>query len=137
MERKDFIALLGMGASSLILGCFACSKNQGTSTAAPAGVDFTLDLTQPDNAPLTVAGGFLYNSGIIVAKTLTGQFIAVQQSCTHQNFSLTYIADSHEFYCNGHGGIYSETGRVLGGPPPAPLRTYNTSLNGNLLRVYS
>ena len=138
MERKDFLSLLGMGASSLVLGCLAgCAKSQGTSAAAPTNVDFTLDLTQPANAQLKSNGGFIYNSGIIIARTMTGQYIAVQQTCTHQNYSVSYIGASHEFYCNAHGGTYGENGQVLAGPPPASLASYNTSLNGNLLRIYS
>ena len=138
MERKYFLSLIGMGASSLVLGCLAgCTKGQGTSSPAPTNVDFTLDLTQPANAQLNNNGGFIYNNGIIIARTLAGQFIAVSQICTHQNVSVSYIASSHEFYCSGHGGVYSETGQVISGPPPAALVTYKTSLNGTMLRVYS
>ena len=138
MERKHFLSLLGMGASSLVLGCLAgCSKGQGVSAAAPTNVDFTLDLTQAPNAQLNTNGGFIYNSGIIIARTLAGQYIAVSQTCTHQNYSVGYIPSSHEFYCSAHGGTYSETGQVIGGPPPASLVSYKTSLNGNMLRIYS
>ena len=138
MERKEFLSLLGMGASSLVLGCLAgCSKGQGISAAAPTNVDFTLDLTQAANARLNTNGGFIYSSGIIIARTLAGNYIAVSQTCTHQNFSVAYIASSNEFYCSAHGGTYSQTGKVISGPPPASLVQYNTSLNGNMLRVYS
>jgi cytochrome b6-f complex iron-sulfur subunit len=126
MERKDFLSMLGMGASGLVLGCLGgCSKGQGVSTAAPSNVDFTLDLTQAPNAALKNNGGYIYNSGIIIAKTSAGQYIAVSQICTHQNYSV------------GYGGTYAENGQILGGPPPRSLTSYNTSLNGNMLRIYS
>lgn len=130
---------MGLGATAALAGCLAgCSKNVGTgSTNGPTGVDFTLDLTQSANAALQTNGGYVYRSGIIVARTLNGNFIAVQQVCTHENFSVIYEAGSHRFYCNGHGGTFSESGQVLGGPPPRPLTSYNTSLSGNSLRVYS
>lgn len=137
MERKEFLSLLGLSASSLVAICMGCSKGQGESAAAPSGVDFTLDLSQPPNTSLKTPGNYIYANGIIVAQTLNGQYIAVQQSCTHQNVSLNYIASSHQFYCSGHGGTFSETGQVTSGPPPRNLAVYQTSLNGNLLRVHS
>ncbi|HEY8688305.1 MAG TPA: Rieske 2Fe-2S domain-containing protein [Chitinophagaceae bacterium] len=138
MERKDFLSMLGMGTTGLVLGCLSgCSKGQGVSSSAPTNVDFTLDLTQAPNAALKNNGGFIYNSGLIIARTLAGQYIAVSQTCTHQNYSVGYIAASHEFYCSAHGGTYAENGQVFGGPPPRSLTSYNTSLNGNMLRIYS
>ena len=138
MERKQFLSLIGLSASSLVAsGLGGCSKGQGTSVLAPTNVDFILDLTQSANQPLTTAGGFVYRNGIIIAQTLGGQYIAVSQTCTHQNFTVTYVPGNHDFYCSGHGASFSESGQVTGGPARRPLATYQTSLNGNLLRVYS
>jgi cytochrome b6-f complex iron-sulfur subunit len=138
MERKEFLSLLGLSASAMVMSCIGCSKNSNSgSSTPPSNVDFTLDLSQSANASLNTNGGFIYQNGIIIARTLTGAFIAVQQICTHENFSITYQASNHRFYCSGHGGTFSETGQVTGGPPPASLRKYNTSLNGNMLRIYS
>src|SRR5947209_6625284 len=139
MERKEFLSLLGLGASSVILGCLGgCSKGStGGSTTGPTGVDFTLDLTQSANAALQTDGGYVYRNGVIVARTMSGQFIAVQQVCTHESFSIIYQGTSHRFYCGGHGATFSESGVVTSGPPPRNLTTYQTSLNGTVLRVYS
>lgn len=138
MERKEFLSLVGASASSMLFGCLAgCSKSQGYSPGPPANVDFTLDLTQPSNAALQTNGDCIYNNGILIAHTLSGQFIAVYQICTHQNYTINYIAQNHVFYCSAHGGTYSENGQVVGGPPPAPLTSYTTFLNGNNLRIYS
>jgi Rieske Fe-S protein len=138
MERKEFLSLVGITASSFVMGCIGCSKNNSIgSSVGPSNVDFTLDLSQSANAALNSNGSFLYKNDIIIARTLNGDFIAVQQICTHQNFSVTYQAGSHRFYCGGHGGTFSETGQVTGGPPPAPLTKYNTALTGNMLRIYS
>ena len=56
MERKEFLSLIGMSASTLVLGCLAgCSKSSnGTSggSTGPTGVDFTLDLSLAANAQL-------------------------------------------------------------------------------------
>jgi cytochrome b6-f complex iron-sulfur subunit len=137
MDRKEFLSLITLTATSVAFPCLSgCSKsNTSSSPAAPTNVDFTIDLNT--NTQLNTNGGYIYSNGIIVARTLTGQFIAVQQVCTHENFTLVYQGSGHRFYCDGHGGTFNESGQVTGGPPPAALTKYNTSLNGNLLRVYS
>ncbi len=142
MDRKEFLSLLGFStASAALVSCLGgCKKDAAASaanTTGPAGVDFTLDISQPANAALQTNGGYLYSHNIIVAKTVNGDYIAVQQSCTHEQFTLAYEASQHLFYCDGHGATYSETGAVTGGPAPRNLTTYKTQLSGNMLRVYS
>lgn len=92
-----------------------------SGTTAPANVDFTLDLSQSANAALLTAGGYVYNSGVIVART-AGAYIAVQQVCTHESVSITYQGSYQRFYCNGHGATFSENGAVLGGPCSTGLK---------------
>jgi cytochrome b6-f complex iron-sulfur subunit len=138
MERKEFLSLLGLSAGSLVAGCLGgCTKSMGGGSVGPTGVDFTLDLTQSSNAALLTNGGYVYRNGIIVARTLSGDYIAVQQVCTHESFSIIYQANVHRFYCNGHGATFGENGQVTGGPAPRNLTTYKTSLSGNSLRIYS
>src|SRR5438309_10878679 len=140
MDRKEFLSLVGMSAASFsVLACLGgCSKSDtGTGTTGPTGVDFTLDLTQTANAALNTNGGYLYHNGVIVARTKSGQFVAVQQVCTHESNSLVYQSSNSRFYCDRHGATFSETGAVTGGPAPRPLTQYNTTLSGSSLRVYS
>lgn len=98
---------------------------------------FYFGLSQSVNAALLTNGGYVYNSGVIVAKTMAGAYIAVQQVCTHESVTITYQGSNHRFYCDGHGATFSESGAVTGGPAPRALQMYNTSLTANSLRVYS
>lgn len=106
-------------------------------TTGPGNIDFTLDLSQSANSALNSNGGYVYSNGVIVARTNTGQYIAVQQSCTHEANSLAYQGGNSRFYCDRHGATFSESGTVTGGPTPRALTTYKTSLNGTSLRIYS
>lgn len=139
MDRKEFLSLLGFGSASVALAsCLGgCSKNVSSGTTAPSTIDFTLDLSQSANAALLGNGGYVYNSGVIVARTMAGAYIAVQQVCTHESVAITYQGSNQRFYCDGHGATFSESGAVTGGPAPRALKTYNTSLTANSLRVYS
>ncbi|HZW70077.1 MAG TPA: Rieske (2Fe-2S) protein, partial [Hanamia sp.] len=82
-------------------------------------------------------GGFLAQQGVLIARTMTGNYIAVQQSCTHQNYSLVYEGQQRIFFCNNHGSAFSENGTVLNPPASRNLQVYKTTLTGNSLRVYS
>jgi cytochrome b6-f complex iron-sulfur subunit len=137
MERKEFLSLLGLTATALVCGpLFGCNANDQV-TAPPANIDFTLDLTNAQNSALKSAGGYLYNNGIIVAHTVKGDYVAVSSTCTHAGGTVQYVPGGNDFYCPNHGSNFSTTGTVINGPASTSLTKYNTSLNGNSLRVYS
>jgi thiosulfate dehydrogenase [quinone] large subunit len=49
-------------------------------------------------------------------------FAAFSAICTHAGCTVGFDAAANEFICPCHGGTYdAATGRVTGGPPPAPL----------------
>ena len=77
MNRKDFIANVGFGAVALLAAQCGIGCNKQNTTA----VDFTLDVS---TGALSQSGGYLINNGVIVAKTLTGDFIAVTAACSHE-----------------------------------------------------
>jgi cytochrome b6-f complex iron-sulfur subunit len=139
MERKEFIYLLGLGAASTALAaCISgCNKDGSMSETEPANIDFTLDLTLPENASLNKNGSFLYRNSIIVARTLEGNFIAVSKTCSHEKHAVVYDGSNKQFFCPNHGSSFTENGSVSTGPALRPLRQYNTSLNGSLLRIYT
>lgn len=141
MDRKDFLALMGAGSAALLASaCLGgCAKQAAGESAPPppANVDFTIDLTQAAYAPLQRNGGYVYANGILIARTLAGNLLAVQQYCTHQQVTLVYQGNQQRFYCGGHQGTFSEAGLPLSGPVSVALRTYTTQVNGNLLRVYT
>jgi len=140
MDRKEFLSLIGVSAASVaLINCVGCSKSSTgpSSTSGPSGVNFTLDLSASANASLLANGGYLVSNGVLVTRTLAGAYIAVQQSCTHQDYPLVYQASSHRFYCNNHGSAFTEAGVVQNTPANRSLTTYNTLLTGTSLKVYS
>lgn len=133
MNRKEFLSLLGIGATGVfVASCLsACKKENNTI------IDFTLDLSNSSNAVLTNNGGYLISQGVIVAKTSAGEYIAVSAACTHQGTNVQFQSSNNRFHCPAHGANFNTTGSVQNGPANSPLTKYNTSLSGNLLRVYS
>lgn len=139
MERSEFIRLVGTGAGMALLGgCLnGCKKEEEAPAPQPLTLDFILDLSLPANNALNTNGGFLRAQQVIVARMLTGGFIAVASACTHAGTAVNYEASANRFHCPNHGSNFSETGAVVNGPASSALQQMNTSLNGQLLRVWS
>ncbi len=135
MERKEFLSMIGMSLGAFTIGSRMQScKKISPAPAAPV-VDFTLNLADPAYAALGHNGGYLYNNGVIVARTNTGTYIAVSEFCTHKGSPVIYEAAGNDFFCNSHGASYSSIGAVTGGPAPSALKQYTTTLTGTSLRV--
>jgi cytochrome b6-f complex iron-sulfur subunit len=135
MDRKEFLSLMGVAAGGFLLASYldGCSKTSST----PLSVDFTLDLAAPANSVLNNNGGYIVTQGIIVAKTVAGNYIAVAAVCTHEGQTIYYDSVNDRFHCSAHGSNFSDTGSVINGPAKNALQQFNTALNGTNLRIYS
>ena len=136
MDRKEFLAQLGLGTAGLVLfGCLGGCDKKDVPTA-PSNVNLSIDLTNSTNAALLTPGGYVYtNNGIIVALSKTGTYIAVSQYCTHQGVTVNYKKNTNEFYCPAHGSIFSASGSVVNGPAGSPLKQYTVTQSGNTLTI--
>jgi cytochrome b6-f complex iron-sulfur subunit len=138
MNRKEFLSTLGLGAAAVACSyCLNGCSPLNNPITAPTNVDFTLDLMAPANAALKTNGGYLYNGGIIVARTVSGTYVAVSQICTHAGGTVQYVSNANSFYCPNHGSSFATNGSVINGPATSSLTAYHTSLTGTSLRVYS
>jgi Rieske Fe-S protein len=98
----------------------------------------------PDNRPtpvtLRVAREDGYNQVIdrrtvFLVKTSDTQVTALDSTCTHLGCRVSWDAETQELKCPCHGGVYDATGAVKAGPPPAPLATLTTRVEGNQVLV--
>jgi cytochrome b6-f complex iron-sulfur subunit len=64
----------------------------------------------------------------VVLQQKAGEFIALTAVCTHLGCIVKWRPDQEEFECPCHAGRFSPSGKVLGGPPPAPLVSYPVSV---------
>lgn len=56
------------------------------------------------------------------------EVIAISAGCTHLGCIVTWDEDAKIFKCPCHDGRYDEEGRVISGPPPAPLRRHKIKI---------
>jgi Rieske Fe-S protein len=65
------------------------------------------------------------------------QVRAMHSTCTHLGCRTSYDPDTRQIVCPCHGGVYNVDGQVIAGPPPSPLPTLPTRVEGGhvLVRV--
>ena len=142
MERKEFLRSLGAGAAfALIFPCTqSCSKddNSDPPNSIPTGVDFTIDLQSSEGQQLQNNGDFILKNEVVVVKNLEGNFIAASQICSHQQTDqIRFIEENGGiFHCFTHGSEFDQSGMPLNAVTNNPLKIFQTSLNGDLLRVF-
>ncbi len=108
MERKEFLRSIGAGAAFAVLfpctsGCSSNRREALETFDEPSGVDFVIDLTNPDYASLANNGGFVLvmsNSSdgltdIVVARNLEGNLVAASQICSHQQMVHDSVKTVH------------------------------------------
>lgn len=142
MERKEFLRSLGAGAAfALTFPCInGCSSDDGDleTKPVPTGVDFTVDLNSQEGEGLQNNGDFILKNDVVVVKNLEGIFIAASQICSHQQTDqVRFLDDNGGIYrCSTHGSEFDQNGAPLNTITSNPLKTFNTELNGNILRVF-
>lgn len=135
ITRKKFLGQLGIGAAfALTATCLhSCSSDVA---AEPADVDFEIDLNDLEFEELSENGGYVIFDGVVIARSLGGEYIAATVTCTHQELDeITY--QNGEWFCTAHGARFAEDGVGLNPNGSDGLFVYQTELTNNRLRVFS
>ena len=93
-------------------------------------VTVTLRVARPDGASEVVDRRVIY-----VVKTAAGEVRAFDSTCTHLGCRTKFNPDSGHIECPCHGGVYDTDGKVIDGPPPAPLAGLSTRIANGQVEV--
>lgn len=107
-----------------------------TGTTTGASIDFTIDLKNASYSKLTTAGEFAIIGDTLVAN-VSGNYIAVSKSCTHQGTTLAFRKAEGDLWCSNHGSEFKSDGTVEKSPATTALKTYKATFNAtaNTLKV--
>lgn len=72
---------------------------------------------------------------VFLVKTGDTEVTALSSTCTHLGCRVSWDATEQTLKCPCHGGVFDRTGAVTAGPPPAPLATLATRLEGDQVLV--
>ena len=97
----------------------------------------------PPDVPTAVVVGVTRRDGytqVIEQRTLFlvrngSDVTALDSTCTHLGCRVSWDRERQELRCPCHGGVYDRTGKVKAGPPPAPLATIATRVDGGQVLV--
>ncbi len=135
MDRKQFLKLTGLSVTALLFAkCFTGCDD--ASVNAPSNVDFSIDLNDTNYSALKENGKFVVINGILVARTVSGSYIAVSSKCTHEGVAVEYQPTQDRVECPAHGSIFTNSGKRQSGPAQKDLVQYKIEVIGNVLRIY-
>ncbi|HXT69753.1 MAG TPA: Rieske (2Fe-2S) protein [Vicinamibacterales bacterium] len=91
----------------------------------------------PPNAPFAAvlaehtSDGWLETSkqSVIYIDKQGDTYQALSATCSHLGCRVAWDETKTQYRCPCHGGVYDRTGRVVAGPPPAPLTRVNVRVN--------
>lgn len=122
----------------------ATTPTTSTTTATGNGTDLsaiknrllTVDLSSQAASALKKVGGYIAQSGIVVAQVSAGVYVAVTQTCSHEP-KKQVIFNVSEFYCTAHGARFDLTGKGKNSFGSRGIAVYKVATDGLTLVVYS
>jgi cytochrome b6-f complex iron-sulfur subunit len=72
---------------------------------------------------------------VYLVKTAPNEVRAFDSTCTHLGCRTRYNTESNRIECPCHGGMYDTNGQVIAGPPPQPLASLKTRVDGEHVLV--
>ena len=129
MSRRDFLdQLIRFGVLTTLAGMVYPALNYlwPVTRQGPAGG--LNDIGPAEEIPLwnskkVIIGG----SAVLVIHTSSG-FKAFSAICTHLGCLVGWDDKGHKIVCPCHAGVYDLDGKVVAGPPPKALPTYEVSV---------
>jgi cytochrome b6-f complex iron-sulfur subunit len=136
------------GSLAVVAGCGGSGSNPGVdggvkpvdggAGACPTG-DLCLDITKaPYTALKTVGNSVLVNTSagqLIVVRSSATAVEALASACTHQGVTVSYDSGAMQLVCFAHGATFALSGAVTGSPANRPLKSYVTTLAGNIITI--
>jgi cytochrome b6-f complex iron-sulfur subunit len=143
VSRRRFISWGIIGIAGIIAGTFIYPLVElaGRRTAGKRLVFY--DAVPLDDMPetgmkkveLAIRGGTMPDTRLFLRRDPGGALTAFSALCTHLGCLVNYSNIKKEFICPCHAGRYDSDGRVIEGPPPAPLTRLPVRIAGDKIQV--
>ncbi|HHZ63903.1 MAG TPA: hypothetical protein EYN38_03225 [Flavobacteriales bacterium] len=136
--------ILFFSLAGLLIITNGCKKDEDVVPSVE--VNIYIYTTDAEFADLNAVGGWIYLTGgaqgIVVYRLSQDEFMAYDRNCTYQPNESGAIIEVEPSGItavdNSCGSKFLLTdGSVLEGPAPDILKRYQTSFDGNLLRIYN
>ena len=139
--KKKWILLIFL-MSTLLIFCKKDRDNQVPNTL----VDVYVYTSNPSFINLAAVGGWAYIAGgvrgILVYRKSSNEFMAYDRNCTYQSnqpCATVYVNNTNimaeDTCCLSKFGLFD--GNATQGPASQPLKSYNTTYDGNILHIFN
>lgn len=130
VTRRRFLTRLTVaGAAVLTLPLTACNR-AANADSSQVEVGKTSDFETDHYKKVTLPDG----SSVYVTKTHDG-YRALSSKCTHRGCEVLWVPGRKVFQCPCHGGQFDAEGKNIAGPPPSPLPSLTTNVQGDTVYV--
>ena len=128
LNRRDFISksFKTVAGGTIALSLFDIEKLLASEPESGSGIQKTINLSDYP-ALQNVGGSAMISNKVIVIRTGSSKFIALNITCTHKKCDTEF--DGSGFTCPCHGSTYDKSGKVLNGPAKKNLKSYKTVYN--------
>jgi cytochrome b6-f complex iron-sulfur subunit len=131
-RRKVLKGIFGLlGAIGLGNVLYALGRFYAPGASGQAAVEMALSEIPEGGSVSFQYGGV---PGILF-RAEDGTFKAYSLMCTHLACTVSWNPEKREFYCPCHEGFFDAEGKVLSGPPPAPLERWKVEVSGEKVVV--
>lgn len=135
LQRRKFLFWMvgGLGGVLTAVAAWPVARYLAPRREGAAAVTVSVPLSK---VPVGTAHFFDFRGRpAVLVQHQAGNFVAMSAVCTHLGCIVKWVKEEQLFLCPCHGGRFSPSGAVLGGPPPKPLEIYPVSLHGDQLQV--
>lgn len=120
------IAATLAGCMDTLRGTFQGAMVPGHAASPASGKVSLALLTELSATPRSYAVSTPNGGDAVWAYAQNGNVTALSNVCTHRGCAVAWDAGAGSFSCPCHGGVFDLAGKVVSGPPPAPLKSYPT-----------
>jgi Rieske Fe-S protein len=120
------VVIVGLGAAGLAAVALAVRRLR-----RPGGVPVTPLAKVPPGSAFRAR----YGESPIIIVNVGGEIRAFDAVCTHEACPLGWNPEQRLIRCPCHGGAYDVSGKVVDGPPPAPLHRLEVAVGDGMIFV--
>jgi cytochrome b6-f complex iron-sulfur subunit len=135
-ERRSFLGMVvgGVGAAVAVSTLFPIVKYIIPPTNAAKDVN-ELVVGKASDVPPKGFKIFQFNKDKVLVINDNGKLTACSAVCTHLGCLVHWESAAGEIACPCHGAKYKQTGEIVSGPQPLPLKAYKVRVEGENLVV--
>ena len=134
-ERRKFLTILLGGIGTVLAGAALWPLWGYLSPQAIKGDEEKVVIPRGKVEPGNVHFFNFRGQPAVVLQPEPGQIVAFSAVCTHLGCIIQWQPEKGEFLCPCHAGRFRTDGKVLGGPPPAPLENLAVTLENDQILV--